>query len=159
MGETRYPSNRWVFKGCVSFQVRQHGQPQFYYQYKACWFLYKMVGAPSFSQSYLYMQPALQSPTKIYFSTSANFHLSILPLIVHKIILTITYNTPILNTSVIFQLLILPYNLPNNLHQKYVPTSSIGPIQAASRDQEVRKSCEDWHCFNLLPSSLNYGQW
>ena len=135
MGEKRYPSKRWVFKGCVSFQVRQHGQPQFYYQYKACWFLYKMVGAPSFSQSYLYLQPALQSPTKIYFSTSANFHLSILPLIVHKIILTIPYNTPILNTSVIFQLLIFPYNLPNNLHHISLPH----PLGQSWLRQETRK--------------------
>ena len=31
------------------------GQQQLYLQYKVCWILYKMVGAPSFSQPYLCM--------------------------------------------------------------------------------------------------------
>ena len=68
-------------------------------------------------------------------------------------------NTSFLHTSVILHLLIFLYNLPNNLHQKYFPTSAIEPIQAASRDHETRRSCEDWHCFNLSNSCSKYGQW
>ena len=32
-------------KSSLSFKVRQHGQQQFYLQYKVCWVLYKTVGA------------------------------------------------------------------------------------------------------------------
>ena len=149
MSQTRYPSKSWVFKSCFSFKVRQHGQQQLYLQYKICWILCKMVGASSFSQSYLCIQPPLQSTPKISFSTSVNFHLPNPPLLVHKIILTIHTNTPLLSTAVILHLLIFAYNHPNNLHQKYFPTSSTEPIQAVSRDQEARKSCEYWRCFNL----------
>ena len=51
--------------------LRQHGQQQFYLQYKICWILYKMVGACSFSQNYLCIQPPLKITTKnpfFYFS-------------------------------------------------------------------------------------------
>ena len=77
-------------------------------------------------------------------------------ILVHKIILTIPTNTQFLYTSVILHLLIFPYNLLNNHHQKYFPTSAIEPFQAASRDQGARKSCEDWNCVNLplLPQSM-----
>ena len=50
----------------------------------------------------------------------------------------------ILYTLVILHVLILLYKLLNNPHQKYFPTWAIEPISAASRDQEARKSCEDW---------------
>ena len=46
-----------VFKSRFSFKVRQHNQQNLYLQYKVCWIIYKMVGAPSFSQPYLCMQP------------------------------------------------------------------------------------------------------
>ena len=71
MSETRYLSKSWVFKDRFFFKVRQHGQKQLYLQNEVCWILHKMVGAPSFSQSYLCIQPPLQFPTKnpfFYFS-------------------------------------------------------------------------------------------
>ena len=75
-----------------------------------------MVGAYSFSQRYLSIQPPLQSPPKMCFSTSVNFYLPIPPLLIYKIMLTIPNNTPFLYTSVILHPLIFVYNLPNNLH-------------------------------------------
>ena len=36
----------WILKSGFSFKVRQHGQKQLYLQYKACWIIYQMVGAP-----------------------------------------------------------------------------------------------------------------
>ena len=54
---------------------------------------YKMLASPWFSQPYLWIQPTLQSPSKIHTSTSFNFYLPIPPLLVHKIILTITTNS------------------------------------------------------------------
>ena len=58
-----------------------------------------MVGAPSFSQSYLCIKLPLKSSPKIGSSTSDNFHLFIPPLLVRKIILTIPIKTPFLQTS------------------------------------------------------------
>ena len=55
-----------------------------------------MVGAPSFSQPYLCIQPPLQSPPKIRSSTPDTFHLPIPLLLVRKIILTIPTKTPFL---------------------------------------------------------------
>ena len=159
MGQTRYPWKGWVFKGNFSFKVRQHGQQQLYLQCKVCWILCKIVGPHLFSQPYLCMQPPLQSPPKVRFSTSVNFHLPILPFIVHIIILIIPINTPFFYTSANLHLLIFAYNLANNLHQKYFPTSVNEPIQTASKDQEAKKSCEDWHCFSISPSSSKYAQW
>ena len=51
-----------------------------------------MVGAPSFSQPFLCIQPPLQIPPKIHSSTSVNFHLSIPSLLFNKTILTIPSN-------------------------------------------------------------------
>ena len=116
---------------------------------KLCWVLYKMVGVSSLSQSNLCIQPMLQSPAETSSSTSVNFHLPIPPLLVHKFIFTIPINTPSLYTSAILRLLLFAYKHPINLHQKYFPTSTILPIQTASRDQGVRESFDDWHCFNL----------
>ena len=158
-GQARYPLKSWVFKDCFSFKVRQHSQQQLYLKYKACWVLCKMVSASSFSEPYFSIQPPLQSPLKIRFSTSVNFYFPIPPLLVHKIILTSPTNTPFLYTSVILHLLIFSYKLLNDLHQKYFPTSAIGPIPAVLRDKESRKYCGDWHCFNLSPSYSKYGQW
>ena len=108
-----------------------------------------MVSASSFSEPYFSIQPPLQSPLKIRFSTSVNFYFPIPPLLVHKIILTSPTNTPFLYTSVILHLLIFPYKLLNDLHQKYLDTEG----------RKSRKSCGDWHCFNLSPSYSKCGQW
>ena len=94
MGQTRYTSKSWVFKSYFSFKVRQHGQQQLYIQYRVCWILYKRVGAPSFSQPYLFIQPPLQSPPKISFSTSVNFHLAISPLFFYSISLQFPLTLP-----------------------------------------------------------------
>ena len=77
-----------------------------------------MLGAPSFSQPILWIQPTLQSLQRNS-SSSVNFHFPISPLLVHKIILTIPTNTPFLYNSVIFHHPFFAYNYPNNLHQKY----------------------------------------
>ena len=114
-----------------------------------------MIGAASFSHPYLCIQPPLKSLPKIHFCTSVNFLLPITPLLVRKIILTISTNTLFLYNSVILYLLIFTSNLLNNLHQKYFPTSTIESVQAASMDQEARNSCESWHCFNISPSSMD----
>ena len=63
-----------------------------------------MVGAPSFSQLYLCIQPPLQSPSKIYSSISVSCYDPIPPLLVHKIILTIPTNTPFHYNPVILHL-------------------------------------------------------
>ena len=123
MGQTRYLLKIWVLKSHFSFKVRQHGQQQLYFQYKVWWILNIMIGAPSFSQRYLRIQPMLQYPAKNSSPTSVNFHLPIPLLLVHKIILAIPTNTPFLYSSAIFHLPLFVYNLPNNLHQK-VWTSS-----------------------------------
>ena len=77
-----------------------------------------MVSAPSFSQPYLCIQPMLQYPPKNRSSTSVNFHLPIPPLLVHKIILTISTNIPFFSASAVFHLPLFAYNHPNNPHQK-----------------------------------------
>ena len=87
--------------------------------------LYKMVGARSFWQLYLCIQPPLQSPTKIPSPTSAIFHLPSPPLSVHQIILTIFNNTAFLYTSAIFHLHIFAYSHSYSLHQKYFPAPVI----------------------------------
>ena len=114
MGQTRYPSKSWLFKSCFSFNVRQHGQQQLYFQYKVYW----IIGVSSFSQPYLWIQLPLQSPPKTFSSTLVNFHFPIPPLLVHKIILTTPTNTLFLYTSANSHLPIIAYNHPNNLHQK-----------------------------------------
>ena len=92
----------------------------------------------------------MQSPAKTSSSTSVNFHIPILPLIVHKIIFTIPTNTPFLFTSAISHLLIFAYNHPNKLHQKHFPyLNHFANTDQETRNQKARKSFEDWHCFNL----------
>ena len=59
---------------------------------KVWWIIYKMVGAPSFSQPFLCIQPLLQTPPKIHSSTSVNFHLPIPFLLFNKPTLTIPSN-------------------------------------------------------------------
>ena len=92
-----------------SLRVIQHGQQQLYLQYKVRWILYKVVGAPSSSQSYLCIQPSLQSPTKFCSSTPVSFHLFISPSSDHKIILTIS---PTLLFSTPQQLLTFQQSIP-----------------------------------------------
>ena len=82
-----------------------------------------MIGFPSFSQPYMYIQPyyiqqPLQSPPKILSSTSANFHLPIPPLLFNKITLTIPTNTHFLYAAAIFNLPVFAYNHASYLHQK-----------------------------------------
>ena len=101
----------------------QHGHQQLYLPYKLCWILCKMIGFPSFSQTYLYIQPyyiqqPLQSPPKILSSTSANFHLPIPPLLFNKITLTIPTNTHFRYAAAIFNLPVFAYNHASYLHQK-----------------------------------------
>ena len=56
--------------------------------------------------------------TKNPFSTSANFHLPIPPLLFNKITLTISTNTHFLYAAVIFNLPVFAYNHASYLHQK-----------------------------------------
>ena len=114
MGQTRYTPKNWVFKSRFFFKVRQHRRQQLYLQYKVCWILYKMVGVPSFLQSYLCIKPPLQSPTKILSSTLVNFYFPIPSLLDWKIILKIPTNTPFFYTSAIS-------NLPTIFTKKYFP--------------------------------------
>ena len=109
-----------------------------------------MVGAYSFSQPCLYIQPSLQSSPKFRSSTTVDFHLPISHLFVHKIILANPTNTSFLYTSVILQLLIFAYHLPNNLYPKYFFILVIESIHCVPRNREARKSCEDWHCFTFF---------
>ena len=57
--------------------------------------------------------------TKNRSSTSVNFYLPIPPLLVNKIILTISINTTFLYTSAIFHLIIFAYNCLSNGNQKH----------------------------------------
>ena len=57
-----------------------------------------------------------KSPPKICLSTPVNFHLSITPLLVHKVILTIPTTSPFLYTLAISHLPLFDCNRPNNLH-------------------------------------------
>ena len=106
------------------------------------------------------MQPPLQSPPKIRCSTLVNFQLPIPALLVRKIILTIITNTSLLYTSAILHLLIFAYSHLNSLHQNISlprPFSQFRLWDRKSCDQGDRKSCENWHCFNLflLPQSMD----
>ena len=80
-----------------------------------------MVGAASFLQPHLCIQPPLQYPPKMRFSTSVNFHLLIPLLLVRKIIHTNPINTTFLYTSAIFHLPVFAHNHPSNPHQKQFP--------------------------------------
>ena len=56
---------------------------------------------------------------KLRSSTIVNFHLPILPLLVHRIIFTIPTNSLFLYASTILHLRNFAYTHPNNLHEKY----------------------------------------
>ena len=113
-----------------------------------------MIGAPSFSQPYLCIQLALQSPQKIRSSTLVNLHFSIPSLFVHIIIFTTSTSTPFLYTLSISYLLIFGYSHPNNLHQKHFPY--LNHLVNSGCLKGTLGSTEDWHCFNLslLPQSM-----
>ena len=101
--------------------------------------------------SFLYIQPTLQYPPKNSSSTSVNFYIPNPPLLFHKIILT----TPLLTlpasiSQQFFTSLFLCTTIPTTYIKNIFPTSTILPIQAASRDQGARESCEEWNCFNLF---------
>ena len=101
---------------------------------------------------------ALQSQPRNSFSTSANSDLPIPLLLVHKIILTISTNTPCLYTSAIFHLSRTSrITVPTIYTKNVLPTSVISPIQVTSTDQRAREPSEDWHCFNLSLFSPSMG--
>ena len=64
---------------------------------------------------------SLQSPPKILSSTWSILTSLSPQVLVQKITLTITTNTPFLYTSAIFHLPIFVYSHPYNLHQKHFP--------------------------------------
>ena len=66
-----------------------------------------MASSPLLSQHYLCIQPPLQSPPKIHFSTSLNFYLPIPLLLIPKIILAIPTKTYFLYTRQFFTSLLL----------------------------------------------------
>ena len=86
-----------------------------------CWILYKMVGAPSFSQPILWIQPTLQSYQETVPFLQSIFTSLNSPLLAYKIILTIPTNTLFLYNSAMFHLPPFAYNHPNNPHKKYFP--------------------------------------
>ena len=112
-----------------------------------------MVGAPSFSQPYLCIQPTLQSASKTSYSSSVNFHLPISPLLFHKVVLTVSTNTPFLHTSATFHLNLFAYYHPNDIVQKIFSQYLIMMAQAA-------EPIMTYHCPNkvkmhhLLPMAL-----
>ena len=87
---------------------------------------------------------ALQSQPRNSFSTSANSDLPIPLLLVHKIILTISTNTPCLYTSAIFHLSHTSRTTVPTIYTKNVlATSVISPIQVTSTDQRAREPSEE----------------
>ena len=99
------------------------------------------------SQSYLCIQPSLQSPPKFGFSTLDNFHLPIPPLLVCKIILTIPTKTPFLYTSTTFR----PQKVCTNIFCPPQPSSQYrlchGPRENCHGPRE--------NCFQ----NMNYFSW
>ena len=87
-------------------------------------------------------------------STSVNFYIPIPPLIFHKIILTLPTNPLTLPSSIPLRVLT---SLFLRITKNIFATLTISPIQSASRNQGARKSCDEWHYFNLplLPQSMD----
>ena len=71
------------------------------------------------------------------------------PYLFSKSSLQSTLTLPSYITQQFFTSLFLRANIPTIYTKNIFPTSNIFPIQAASRDQGLRESCEDWQCFNL----------
>ena len=156
-GSNTLPIKKLSHEEPLSFKVWQHVQQQLYLHYKVHWILCKMVGAPSFSEPYSCKQPPLHSPPKIRSSTSVNFHLPI-----HLCLFTnSSLQSPLtLPSSIPHQFLtflVLHPNIPTIKTKNVFPTSAISLIQVASRDQGVRTSCEDKHCFDLSILSKSMG--
>ena len=120
MSQTRYSSKNWVFKSRYSFKVRQLGQQLLYFEYKVCWTLYEMGGAPSLSEPCLWIQPPLQFPTESLSYTSANFNLNF-PLLFKQIITAIHTYTPFHDTATFSHLPTFACKHPSNLYQKCFP--------------------------------------
>ena len=102
------------------------------------------------------MQPPLKSPLNF---SSANYRLPIPPLTVHKIILTIPFNTYVFCTSALF----LP---PYFCVQQFLMVFSLPLPYTQFRDQSAREPFEDWLRLNfcLLSQSINreiraHNQW
>ena len=100
------------------------------------------------SQSYLCIQPSLQSPPKFGFPTLDNFHLPIPPLLVCKIILTIPTKTPFLYTSATFR----PQKVCTNIFCPPQPSSQYrlchGPREKC---HGPRKNCfQNMNCFSWI---------
>ena len=157
MGQSRNLSKSWLLKSCFSFKLSHHGQQQLYLQYKVCWILHRIVGAPSFLQLFLRIQPPLQYPPEIHSSTSVNFQLLILLLLVQKMILIISTDTAFLYTSAIFHLPIFACSHPNNLHQKYFHyLSHLDNLGCVKRPRSYGVL---WDLHYLISSSSKYEQW
>ena len=85
-----------------------------------------MVGAPSFSQLYLCIQPLYNLHQKsVPLLALVNFHLPIPELLFNKSILTISANTPFLYNSGIFHLPIFACNHPAIYTKNIFPTLTI----------------------------------
>ena len=96
----------------------------------------------SFTCAYNHLHQPLEFLPEILSSTSVNLQLLIFLLRVQKIILTIPTNTPFLYTSGIFHVPFLRTTIPTIYAKNVISTSAIWPVQAASRDQWAKESCE-----------------
>ena len=123
---------------------------------------------PSFSRPYLYIQPPPQSPPKVHFSylqlSSVNlphfryFHLPIPLLLVHKIILTISTNTPFLYTTAIFYLPIFVYSPTSTSKLFSLPRPYIYSYIYCFKVSRSKGVLWGLTLFRSLSSSSNYRQ-
>ena len=133
MGQTRYPSKSWAFKSCFYFKFRQHGQQQLYLQYKLCWILYKIVGAPLFSQPLLFIQPPLHHitiSTKNPLPFFSKFHLPLPPLF-KKSSLRFTLRFPVFIPQKFCIYSFLCTTIPTVFTKTFFLNTAIYPVQAA----------------------------
>ena len=118
-----------------------------------------MVGAPSFSQPYLCIQPPLQSPTKILSSISVNFHLYFLHLFFNKIILTIHTNASFPYTAAVFS---TSYFCVQPSQQSTSKMFSLPqPFSQFRMRQRMKELWSLWKIFNLslLLQSMDSDNW
>ena len=114
-----------------------------------------MVGAFSFLQPYWHIQPPLQPPPKIRSPISAIFHLPIPPLVVHKIILTISTNILFFYTLEILHLPIFAYSCLYSTYQNYL--SCLGQLAPSIRrlpNKENREKDITHNYYTLLFSQV-----
>ena len=122
MGQKRYPSKSSVFMSRFSFKVRQQGKQQLNLQ---CVKHNLNNDRSSLISTMLLVHTTTPTiSTKNLFVYFTHFSPSYPPWLVHKNILTISFNTPFLYTSSIFHLTPPPYSHPYNLHQKHLPYPS-----------------------------------